>query len=309
MNRPTFWMMCGLPGSGKSYQAKELAEQYGANIHSSDSIREELTGDINNQDINELVFKILHNRIKEDLQNGKNCIYDATNISYKKRMSFLQSLNKIPCEKICVLIATPYEQCLKNNDSRDRVVPRGVIERMYRTFDLPWYYEGWDEIRIEYSSESDNSFGWPSDWINSVKDYSQDNSHHTLTLGEHCWQVFEYLNQHQINSTSPEVLKYAAMLHDCGKPFCKTFMNTKGEVTEQAHYYSHEHTGSYDSLFYQTPYRNLRLRMAVLIRWHMQPYFWERDNNVKLQNKYRKLWGEDLYNDIMELHAADKAAH
>ena len=309
MNRPKMIMICGLPGSGKSTLAKEFAETHNLNIHSSDSIREELSGDINNQDINDVVFQTLHNRIKEDLQNGKNCIYDACNISYKRRMSFLESLHKIPCEKICILMATPYEQCLKNNTSRDRVVPEGVIERMYRTFDVPWYYEGWDEIRIEYSSESDNSFGWPSGWINSVEDYSQDNSHHTLTLGEHCWQAFEYLNQRQINSTSPEVLKYAAMLHDCGKPFCKTFTNTKGEVTEQAHYYSHEHTGSYDSLFYQTPYRNLRLRIAVLIRWHMQPYFWEKDNNEKSQNKYRKLWGEDLYKDIMQLHEADKNAH
>ncbi len=41
----------------------------------------------------------------------------------------------------------------------------------------------------------------------------------------------------------------------------------------------------------------------------MQPYFWEKDNNEKLHNKYRKLWGENLYNDIMLLHKADKYAH
>jgi predicted kinase len=309
MNRPKIFVMVGLPGSGKSYKTKELAEQYNANIHSSDSIREELSGDINNQDINDLVFKTLHNRIKKDLQNGKNCVYDACNISYKRRMSFLQSLNKIPCEKICILMATPYDQCLKNNSSRDRIVPEHVIERMYRCFDPPWCYEGWDEIRMKYAPESDNSFGWASDWTNSVKDYNQDNNHHTLTLGEHCWQAFKYLDEHKIDSTSPDVLKYATMLHDCGKPFCKTFTNTKGEVTEQAHYYGHEHISSYDSLFYQTPYRNLRLRMAVLIRWHMQPYYWEKDNNKKLQNKYRRLWGEDLYNDLLILHKADLAAH
>ena len=140
MNRPKIFVMVGLPGSGKSYKAKELVEQYDANIHSSDAIREELTGDINNQDINDLVFKTLHNRIKEDLRNGKNCIYDACNISYKRRMAFLQELKNIPCEKYCVLMVTPYEECLNNNNNRDRVVPNGVIERMYRTFDIPWYY-------------------------------------------------------------------------------------------------------------------------------------------------------------------------
>ena len=155
MNRPLMIMMVGLVGSGKSYKAKQLAGQYNANIHSSDSIREELSGDINNQDINELVFNTLHNRIKEDLRNNRNCIYDATNTSYKRRMSFIQSLNKIPCKKICILMATHYDQCIKNNANRDRIVPNYVIERMYRNFDVPWYYEGWDAIRIEYFSESE----------------------------------------------------------------------------------------------------------------------------------------------------------
>jgi predicted kinase len=97
---PKFFMLVGLPASGKSTYAEELANQYNANIHASDSIREELSGDINNQNINDLVFKTLHSRVKEDLTNGKSCIYDATNINYKRRMAFLNELNKIPCINI-----------------------------------------------------------------------------------------------------------------------------------------------------------------------------------------------------------------
>lgn len=308
----TFIMMVGLVGSGKSTQAQKLAQEYDANIHSSDAIREELSGDINNQDINDLVFKTLHNRIKEDLHSDKNCIYDACNISYKTRRAFLQELKNIPCEKICVLMATPYEECLKNNANRNRVVPEYVIERMYRNFDMPWYYEGWDSIEVEYSPNSEGSFGMPREWIENVRDYNQDNSHHALTLGEHCWQAVKYSDNYErehieSKSRSATALRYATMLHDCGKPFCKTFKNGQGEITEQAHYYSHEHTGSYDSLFYEMAC--YKLRVAVLIRWHMQPYFWEKDNNEKLHNKYRRLWGENLYSDIMKLHAADKNAH
>lgn len=308
----TFIMMVGLVGSGKSTQAQKLAEEYDANIHSSDAIREELSGDINNQDINDLVFRTLHNRIKGDLRNGKNCIYDACNISYKRRKAFLEEIKNILCEKICVLMATPYEECLRNNANRDRVVPEYVIERMYRNFDVPWYYEGWDSIEVEYSPDSEGSFGMPREWIESVRSYNQENSHHALTLGEHCRQAVKYVDKYECEhieskSCSSTALRYATMLHDCGKPFCKTFKNGKGEITEQAHYYSHEHIGSYDSLFYDMAC--YKLRVAVLIRWHMQPYFWERNNNEKLHNKYRKLWGEDLYSDIMKLHAADKNAH
>lgn len=302
MNRPLMIMMVGLPGSGKSYRAEKFSEQYNANIHSSDSIREELSGDINNQDINNLVFNTLHNRIKEDLRNNKNCIYDACNISYKRRIAFLQELKNIPCEKICVLMATPYDQCIKNNANRDRVVPEYVIERMYRTFDVPWYYEGWDDIITIFNYTTYRS---PNNFYLLYKNFNQNNTHHTLTLGEHCADVCAKLSDASVE------LKTAGMLHDCGKPFCKTFKNTKGEITEQAHYYNHEHTGSYDSLFYREDFSNIinPLYIATLIRWHMQPYFWEKDNNENLHNKYHKLWGEGLYKDIMKLHEADKAAH
>ena len=49
--------------------------------------------------------------------------------------------------------------------------------------------------------------------------------------------------------------------------------------------------------------------VATLIRWHTQPYFWERDNNEKMHNKYKKLWGEELYNNLQLLHKADVNAH
>lgn len=316
--KPIMIMMCGLVGSGKSYYAQELAQKYNANIHSSDAIREELSGDVNNQNINELVFKTLHSRIKEDLRNGKNCIYDATNLNYKRRMSFLQEMKNIECIKICIFMATPYEECLARNSTRDRVVPEEVIKRMYMSFDPPAYYEGWDDILVFYSKNSRGSKSSLVDWGNSMMEYSQDNSHHSLTLGEHVISVYQTIldpifdlpeTQYQeYFSTHKEILA-AAILHDCGKPFTKTFKNTKGEITEQAHYYNHEHCGSYDTFFYDTLEETSLPYVALLVRWHMQPYFWEKDNNEKQHNKYRQLWGEDLYQDIMRLHKADKEAH
>lgn len=305
MNIPTFWMMIGLPGSGKSTHAQHLAQAHSAIIHSSDVIREELSGDVNNQDINDLVFRTLHGRIKENLRNGTNCVYDACNISYKRRIALLQELKNIPCDKYCVVMATSYDECLKNNAERDRQVPTNVIEHMYRRFDVPWRYEGWDDMFIIYDSVSlsqpDNNV---FTFYHNYKHFNQNNTHHVLTLGDHCASVGKAL------SSESDALKLAGWLHDCGKPFCKTFTNTKDEITDQAHYYSHEHVGSYDSLFYYDYRNNINpFYVATLIRWHMQPYFWEKDNNEKLHNKYRKLWGEDLYTDIMKLHEADKNAH
>lgn len=317
MRKPKFFMLVGLPASGKSTLAQLVAKEHNANIHSSDEIRQELSGDINNQNINELVFKTLHNRIKEDLQNGKNCIYDATNISYKRRMSFLQELNKISCKKICIVMATPYARCLSNNADRERQVPNEIIERMYRNFDMPYWYEGWDDIKIHYYPNAKGIYGTPAKWTESVIDYNQNNSHHNLTLGLHCLAAWKYITNyikknysllHRLLSDLD--VYYATLIHDNGKPFCKTFKNSKGEITEQAHYYSHERVGSYNSLFYTygfgTDNYNI-LYIAVLIRWHMQLYFIK--DNAKALSKYKKLWGNELYSDILLLHKADKHAH
>jgi len=307
MNKPKLIMMVGLPCSGKSTYSQELAKKYDATVFSSDALRAELFGDINEQSRNNELFVELHKRIKNCLASGKSAIYDACNHHYKERMVFLQQLNKIPCEKICVVMATPYEECIRRSSERERHVPEYVIERMYRSFDPPYWYEGWNDIQIEFSNGSCKSRSF-LDWMSTVSYFNQDNSHHTLTLGQHSEKALDYIfeNVRDIDDHSI-ALRGAGALHDNGKCFTKTFKNSKGEITDQAHYYNHEHVGSYDVLFYNMACNILDV--AVMIRWHMQPYYWEKDNNEKLHNKYRKLWGEKLYQDIMKLHEADKAAH
>lgn len=297
--KPLFTMMVGLPGSGKSTKAQELAQEYNATIFSSDSLREELFGDVNHQADNTKLFEELHKRIKDCLKNGKNAIYDATNINYKRRMAFINELSNIPCHKLCYLMAVPYEECLKRNESRERKVPEHVIERMYRQFNIPYDYEGWDNVHIEYG-EFYGYYGYPTRFYDKYKDYSQNNSHHTLTLGEHCKGVCMALGG------KGQALVFAGMLHDCGKPFTATFTNKLGEVTSECHYYDHHYVGAYNSLFYNYEHRCNSLEVAILVMWHMQPYF---NKEEKTKEKYRRLWGEELHKNIMLLHEADKSAH
>ena len=300
---PILVMIVGLPGSGKSTYANELVNNLDVIICSSDIIRKELCGDINSQDKKEEVFKVLHNRIKKNLRNNKSVIYDATNINSKRRRAFLAELKNIFCYKKCVIMATPFEECCNRNDLRDRNVPYDVIKRMYMNWNTPYWFEGWDDIVIKFKDD----FGISEVigcWLNNHLNYKQDNPHHSMSLGLHSRKVGEIL-------AGDDLLEYAGYLHDCGKPFTKTFVNSKGETTDIAHYYQHHCVGAYDSLFYLYPSNIDKLDVSILINLHMFPYFWEKDkeHGESTKLKYERLWGEWLYGKVMELHKADKMAH
>ena len=292
-------MMVGLVASGKSYHAKELAKEYNAEVFSSDELRIELFGDVNHQADNNKLFIELHRRIKDCLRSGKSAIFDATNLNYKRRMAFLAELKNIPCEKICVVMATPYEECLKRNAERERKVPEEVIKRMYMSWTCPYWYEGWNDIIVEYSGY-ENFYGDPyENVVVKYKSYNQNNSHHINTLGDHCKNTFT-----QLIGETPHIA-WAGLVHDCEKPFCATYTNKKGEVTSECHYYSHQFCSSYSALFYNYGGTN-PIDVAILVLWHMQPYF---NKEEKTKNKYKKLLGENLHNDLIKLHMADKNSH
>lgn len=74
--------MCGLSGSGKSTIATQIVnENPNTVIISSDAIREELTGNYEDQEHNEEVFKIFHNRIRKNFH--KKATYHLKNKNYK----------------------------------------------------------------------------------------------------------------------------------------------------------------------------------------------------------------------------------
>lgn len=282
------FMLVGLPASGKTTCGKRLAEVEDALIVSSDEIRKELLGDQNDQTKNEEIFKEVESRIINGLKE-KNVIYDATNINYKRRMAFLQKIKDV--EKIALLIATPYDECIERNNKRERKVPEDVIKRMYYNFYIPQYYEGFDEIRIYFNTDR---IYWTYDLLKKLDKVSQDNPHHTLTIGKHCRKTAILLN---------DDMSIVGLLHDIGKAETKTFMNTKGIKTEIAHYYHHENVSAYMSLFY-TDRRNeeKQLEIANLIQWHMLLH---KELSEKTMEKYKKLLGEKTWLKLKLLYNAD----
>lgn len=298
------YVMVGLPASGKSTWAKELIEQHVITskyaIVSTDDLRQELLGDINAQNQNTEVFNEAYKRIQSYLKKGIDVYFDATNINYKKRMDIINRFKKYADDIDAIMIATPYEECIERNKKRERQVPEDVIKRMYMNFYVPQFFEGFDNITIIRNTNKFVSM----EELKHKLNIPHDNPHHKLSVLEHSDYV--YLDLEKKFGTC--ALTLAGYLHDIGKPFCKTFVNAKGETTEVAHYYNHEKVGAYDSILYTAEYGlEYQLYIAQLIQWHMLLH----DPNLteKTIKKHKNRFGDYFWKDLEELHRADLSAH
>lgn len=286
---PTFTMLVGIPGTGKSTYAKGLASKGSAVWMSSDYIRENLYGDAACQDNPNKVFEIMHEETLSYLDKGFDVIYDATNITRKSRLSILSKLPK-HIKKKCVIVWAPIDICIERDKARERTVGKEVIDKMLRRFEAPFYDEGFDSIIVHLSDVHYNRMDYSAKAIAALN-IPHDNPHHTLNVMEHCYECGKAL----IDEAPPIVIK-AGYLHDIGKPYTKEFKNSKGEDCETAHYYGHNGVGAWISY----GFRGHNITLAWLISTHMAPFINQKYYN-SLPTCYKK-W-------IDALHKADREAH
>ena len=101
------------------------------------------------------IFKESNNRVVQDLQDGENVVYDATNLKARDRAKLLEI---VKCDKIsCYLFTTDIETCLERNALREgrARVPEKTIHKMNNSFEKPKIEEGFDEI-VEFSGKEKN---------------------------------------------------------------------------------------------------------------------------------------------------------
>lgn len=286
MNRPKLILLVGIPGSGKTTYAKDYIEQAANTVHlSSDAIRKELYGDESIQGNPADVFSLMQKRAVEALNNGQNVLYDATNITRKDRASIINICPKFA--KIeCHIIWAPIEVCIERDAERNRTVGKEVIDRMLKKFQAPYYDEGIDEIEIIRTHCSDEYY---TKCFEDMK-IPHDNPHHTLSIYEHCVSARDCIQP------ATHEMYHAAWWHDIGKPYVKSFTDSKGNPCDTAHYYQHQCLSAWISygFFSVTP------KIAWLISTHMDPF---------LNTKYYNNLPPFLKKDIDLLHEADLAAH
>lgn len=300
-----FIMLVGIPGCGKSTYTKDKD----AVIVSSDATRKEFGYDQGQE--TGAVFEIMQKRSREALSKGEDVIFDATNLTRKRRMGILNGLNNVPCTKKCVLFTEPYEECLRRNATRTGfdLVPDDIMYTMLTNFQTPMLCEGFDDIEIVQTVK-----GKPIDaYIEESKGFDQENHHHELPLYDHIRMAADYIYKSTNQEfASSRMLYDAALYHDIGKLYTKDFKDSHGNVTEEAHYYGHENVGAYLYLTADKSENGRRytkdqeLYIASLINWHMRPYI---EMSPRKKEYERRLVGEDFWTKIQFLHQADEYAH
>ncbi|QIW89836.1 ATPase [Bacillus phage Izhevsk] len=321
-----FIMLVGIAGSGKSTFAENLASS--AVYLSSDALREELLGDENNQEKNSDIFVEMTKRTKEALQAGFDVIYDATNISRKRRRGLLQQLPKNVTKRV-LYIAPELDVIKYQNENRSRVVPPEVIDRMYKNLQVPIYSEGWDDIQMvipkltkfsESVSETIRGMVLTNPYEDEIMDklalyfrefkdilnMPQDSTYHSFSVSRHTYYVYKEVfdNYHEHDR---ELMLWVALLHDTGKAFCKSFYNRKGEKVRYANFIGHEHVSSQLAVHVM---RRLNFDMetirkaTLLIQFHMY-LLDQKANRTKLLNQV----GQDMFDRLEFLRNADTLAH
>lgn len=327
-------MLIGLQGSGKSTFAKKIKEDdkdYNTEIISSDNVRRHLFGDETFQGDNSKVFEFMNNTTKECLKNGTNVIYDATNLSRKRRMSLLKDVKADM--KIVYCMATPFERCISFDRNRERCVGYEVIKRAYKQLQIPIKSEGWDEVHHVYndidmrpSSEGDFqrlmslldnrdvSYGTfvfvlcdLIPYFENVVGFPQDSKYHTFSVSRHIYHVFKYIQNIEMDSPRKRNLLLSAIFHDIGKYECKSFTNYNGETTRYANFISHENVSSQIAILelkrlgvYEENIRDI----VDLIQFHMDL----NKKGDKVISRLEKLLTPEQIEDLVILHEADLSA-
>lgn len=289
MNRVKLILLCGIPGSGKTTYAKKYIKEHGGIHLASDLIRKELYGDESTQGNPHEVFSLMQSRAIDALNNGQNVVYDATNITRKDRSGIIALCPKF-VQIECHIIWAPIEICIERDAARERTVGKQVIDKMIKRFQSPFFDEGIDEIKI-VSPDGFNEEGYLAKTFATMR-IPHDNPHHTLNVYDHCKEASNYA----INLGCKTELMLAAFLHDIGKPYVKSFEDSKGNVSKIAHYYSHQNVSAYMAY----GMRNVTPYVAWLIGVHMEPFF---------DSKYYKKLPVFLKRDVDILHECDVNAH
>lgn len=152
---PELIMLVGIPTSGKStyvQKLKRLDYWKDAVVLSTDNYIEEYAKRVG-QTYNEVFDDVIPDATRElELQlnmakeNGKNIIWDQTNLSRKSRKN---KLRKIPSSyaRGVIYFEISLEEALERNKHREgKFIPESILKRMWHQLEIPTREENFDYV-------------------------------------------------------------------------------------------------------------------------------------------------------------------
>ena len=141
--------LCGVQGSGKSTFARTQKVMMDAEVVATDVIRKKYK-DIKEEDVFPTAYKLA----ADFLNNGKNVIFDATNITKdvrKRNLDAILSLLNCKVETSIVVFRIDPNECKRRVEIRNSLpgeffIPLEVIDSYYKKFELISDDEGFDNI-------------------------------------------------------------------------------------------------------------------------------------------------------------------
>ena len=136
LEAPSVIMMIGVPGSGKSHIAQQVGKLLGIETLSSDSIREEISGNANDQTVSKEAWTLLYDRAQNAIGNKQTLIIDATHTHEKSRQRDIASYKRFGAKAVVgIHVSANINTVRYRNANRDRTVPDFVIDRMQANID------------------------------------------------------------------------------------------------------------------------------------------------------------------------------
>lgn len=153
MAKSKLYLMCGIPGSGKSTYLKTRFSQPPV-VVSRDEIRFKIVREDEEYFSHEKeVYNEFINQIVENLKFYNEVFVDATHLNEGSRTKLLRSLggNLKDVEVNVIWIKVPLKTALQQNENRKGTrayVPESVIRRMNSQMTIPTKEEGFEHIYI-----------------------------------------------------------------------------------------------------------------------------------------------------------------
>jgi predicted kinase len=131
--------MCGLARCGKSTWIEK--NKGDAVVVCPDEVRAKIFGHQFHRPAEPFVWAVVKSMVRMLLDQDKNVILDATNLTDSSRRVWLDMADEYGTTVRVVWIQTPLEECKRRSRSsvEGNIVPDEVLDRMEETFEPPWY--------------------------------------------------------------------------------------------------------------------------------------------------------------------------